>query len=80
MCVNKHTHALLTLDVDELLLGQGLPVDGVCSILSDVLLYQPALEDLVRDGRQAGPLRDLVGDWRREGRPSVQQCNHTISS
>lgn len=53
----------VTLDVDELLLGQRLVVDRVGAVLRDVLLDQPPLVDVVGDGRHARVLGDLVGDW-----------------
>lgn len=50
----------LTLDVDKLLLGQRLPVNGIGSILCDVLLYETAFKYLVGDWRDTWVFRYLV--------------------
>lgn len=55
-----------TFDVDELLLGQRLVVDGVCAILCDILLNEPPLVDMMRDGGHTRVLRHFIGDCREK--------------
>lgn len=51
---------LFTLDVNKLLLGQRLAVNGIGSILGDVLLDEAAFKHLVGNRRDARVLRYLV--------------------
>lgn len=49
-------------DVDELLLGQRLVVDGVCAILCDILFNEPPLIDMIRDRGHTRVLWHFIGD------------------
>ena len=51
-----------TFDVNELLLGQRLVVDGICDILCNILLNEPALVDMIRDRGHAWVLWHFIGD------------------
>lgn len=66
-CPPSPSH-LATFDVDELLLGEGLVVDGVGAVLGDVLLNQPPFVDMVGDRGDAGVLGHLVGNCSGERR------------
>ena len=58
-----------TFDVDELLLGQRLVVDGVCAVLCDVLLDEPPLVDMIRDRGHTRVLWHFIGDCREKVGP-----------
>lgn len=52
-----------TFNVDQLLHGQWLSVDGVRAALLHVFYHESSLEHVTGGGRQHGVLRDLVADW-----------------
>lgn len=51
-----------TFDVNELLLGQRLVVDGVCAILCNILLNEPPLINMIRDGGHTWVLWHFIGN------------------